>query len=181
MLAQSSTLGVIAVVLLSLSLGRVPSFTLRSAGAIDLDVAGDEARYGVTPLAVEGGRMFTISLGATGDAGSLTLSMPGDRPPARGRYQVRTWERRGTGEQLFQALVVAGKPDRPLGALRGESGWVTITNSEPGWISGEFELEARGFVVTELEDEDRWVRVRGRFEARGDATKASAWAASAAR
>src|SRR6266540_1811491 len=59
--------------------GRGPFFTLGARGALSLAVASDEARYGVTPVAVEDARMLTISLGATRAAGALTPSMPGDR------------------------------------------------------------------------------------------------------
>jgi hypothetical protein len=100
------------------------------------------------------------------------------RERRRGRYPIRPWEQRGAGPQ-FEALFVAGAPDHPLGAFRGESGWVTITGAEPGRISGEFELEARGFVATAVDDEDQWVTVRGSFEARGDSTIGSMQAVSA--
>jgi hypothetical protein len=175
---RPSTLGVFAVMVLSLPPGRAPYFTLGARGAINLAVASDEARYGITPVAVEESRMLHISLGATRAAGALVLSMSGDQLPRRGRYPVRPWEQRGAGPQ-FEALFVAGAPDHPLGTFRGEAGWVTITGSEPGRISGEFEVEARGFVAAAMDDEDQWVTVRGSFEARGDSTIASVQAVSA--
>jgi len=46
-------------------------------------------------------------------------------------------------------------------------------------IAGVFEVEGRGFVATDLDDEDRWVSVRGRFEARGDSTITAIQTASA--
>lgn len=176
--ARPATLGVLAVMVLSLPPGRAPFFTLGAKGALNLAVASDEARYGTTPVAVEGSRMLTISLGATRAAGALTLSTAGDQLPRRGWYAVRPWEQRGRGEPQFEALFVAGSPDHPLGAFRGESGWVTITSAEPGRISGVFELEARGFVAADLDEEDQWVTVRGSFEALGDSTIASIQAVS---
>ena len=42
-----------------------------------------------------------------------------------------------------------------------------------------FEVEGRGFVASDVNDEDRWVSVRGRFEAQGDSTITSGQALSA--
>jgi hypothetical protein len=133
----------------------------------------------MSPVDVEGAPLLTISLGATSAAGSLSLSISGDRLPAKGRYPVRPWEDRTASRPQFEALFVAGSPDHPLGAFRGEFGWVTITEVEPGRISGVFEVEGRGFVASDVNDEDRWVSVRGRFEAQGDSTIASGQALSA--
>jgi hypothetical protein len=58
---------------------------------------------------------------------------------------------------------------------------VTITAVEPGRISGEFELEARGFAAANEDDEDKWVTVRGNFRAHGDSPIASARPLSLAR
>lgn len=145
--ASPSTLGVFAVIMLSLPQGRAPFFTLGTSGALNLAAASDEARYGVAPAMEEGSRMLTISLGATRAVGALTLSMSGDRLPRSGRYPVRPWEQGSAGDAHFEALFVAGAPDHPLGAFRGETGWVTITRAEPGRIVGEFVVEARGFVA----------------------------------
>jgi hypothetical protein len=173
MSAHSSTLGVFAVMVLALPQGKSPYFTLGAHGAINLAVASDEARYGSTPVMVEGSRMTTISLGATRTAGALTLSTAGDRLPGRGRYPIRPWEQRRAGAPQFEALFVAGAPDHPLGAFRGETGWVTITRADSGRVTGEFEIEARGFTAADMGDEDQWVTVRGSFEARGDSTVAA--------
>jgi len=170
MLARPSTLGIFAAMALALPPSRAPFFTLGAGGAISLAVSSDEARFGMSPEDVEGAPLLTISLGATSAAGSLSLSMTGDRLPAPGRYPVRPWEDRNAARPQFEALFVAGSPDQPLGAFRGEFGWVTITESKPGRISGVFEVEGRGFVAADMDDEDKWVSVRGRFEAEGDST-----------
>jgi hypothetical protein len=164
---MKSTIGMTAVMLLSLLAGRMPFFTLGAHGAVNLSIASDEARYGISPLA-EGGRLLTISLGATRTAGALTLSMPGGQIPRLGKYSVRTPEHRVSNDPQFEALFVAGTPEHPVGAFRAESGSVTITRAEAGRISGEFELNAHGFVAEHPEDEDQWVTVRGQFDARGD-------------
>jgi hypothetical protein len=172
MLARFSTVGILGAFALAPHWSHAPFFTLGAEGAVNLVVSSDEARYGVTPMVVGDSRVLTISLGATRALGSLTLSMSGGRVPPSGRYAIRPWEAPGDGPQ-FEALFVAGSPDAPLGAFRGESGWVTITSTEPGRVSGEFEFAARGFVAADLDDEDRWVTVRGKFEAQPDSSLAS--------
>jgi hypothetical protein len=47
---------------------------------------------------------------------------------------------------------------------------VTITEVQSGRISGAFEIRARGWLVDAMEDENRWVTVRGTFQAIGDST-----------
>jgi hypothetical protein len=179
MFARPSTLGIFAAMALALPPSRAPFFTLGAGGAVNLAVTSDEARFGLSPVDVEGAPLLTISLGATSAVGSLSLSMTGDRLPPKGRYPVRPWEDRIASRPQFEALFVAGSPDHPVGAFRGEFGWVTITESAPGRIAGVFEVEGRGFVATDLDDEDRWVSVRGRFEARGDSTITAIQTASA--
>jgi hypothetical protein len=149
---------------------RFLSFTLGATGAINLAVSSDEARYGMITDVVDGSTRVVISLGATSAGGSLTLTMSGNRLPPSGRYAVRSGEDREVGGLYFQALFVAGSPERPGGAFHGESGWVTITRWEGGRISGEFELLARGFLASDLDDENQRVTVLGRFEARGNST-----------
>jgi hypothetical protein len=100
--------------------------------------------------------------------------MPGGRLPRAGSYPVRSWEDTSVAGPQFRALFVAGSAERPSGAFHGESGWVTITETGDGRISGEFEIRARGFVVADLADENRWVTVRGSFEAGGDSADALA-------
>jgi len=149
--------------------GSFSSLTLVATGAVALAYSSDEARYGTVPAAFDGDRpLLTISLGATSAEGSLTLMLSGDQLPPKGRYPVHPGEDRGAGAHYFRAFFAAGTPEQPVGAFHGESGWVVITDSIPGRISGEFEIVARGFLATDLNHENRWVTVRGRFEARGD-------------
>jgi len=129
MLARPSTLGIFAAMALALPPSRAPFFTLGAGGAVNLAVTSDEARFGLSPVDVEGAPLLTISLGATSAVGSLSLSMTGDRLPPKGRYPVRPWEDRIASRPQFEALFVAGSPDHPVGAFRGEFGWVTITVS----------------------------------------------------
>jgi hypothetical protein len=149
---------------------RFPCFALDASDAVNLVVSGDEARYGTVSEMVDGSPLVVISLGATSGQGSLTLMISGDRLPPSGRYAIHSGEALGVGGLYFRAFFVAGSPEHPVGAFHGESGWVTITRSEAGRIAGAFELEASGFLATDLDDENRWVRVLGHFEARADST-----------
>ena len=174
MYARSSTLAILAAMALVLPAIPAPRFTLGTTGAITLNVAGYEARYGVVPSSVNGRPLLTVSLGATNARGSLMLSVPGDRVPATGRYPIRSsWNDEGIEQHAFHAGLVAGSPEHPLGWFHGESGWVTITDAAEGLMSGQFEIRARGFMSAHPDDENRWVTVRGTFHAHGDSTIAT--------
>jgi hypothetical protein len=165
-----SALGILAAMALSRP-ANAPSFTFSTDGSVDLTVAGTEARIGLIPAEVNEHPVLEISLGATSGEGSLSLYMSGDQLPSTGRYPVRPhWFDQGTGGRHFHPCLIVGSLERPLGVFHGESGWVTISRAEAGWIAGVFELEARGFLGVEPGDENRWVTVRGSFEARGDST-----------
>jgi hypothetical protein len=124
--------------------------------------------------------VLAISLGATRAQGSLTLFTQGDQPLRPGRYPVHsTWEEQPDGGRMFHACFIAGTPERPVGAFHGESGWVTITSVEEGWVSAEFELQARGLLAADVDDENQWVTVRGSLVAEGDSTIAGVRTASA--
>lgn len=40
---------------------------------------------------------------------------------------------------------------------------MTITAVEGGRISGEYEFRARGFLASDVTDENQWVTIRGTF------------------
>lgn len=178
MYARSSTLGLLAAAALSLPSDSVTQFTLRSSGAINLSVAGTEARYGLVPETAEGEAVISITLGATSGEGALWLMTAGAEMPGKGRYPIYQHGFAGDG-RWFHACFSAGTPERPMGVFHSESGWVTITAVEDGRISGEFELRARGFLAADTTDEDQWVTVRGTFSAEGDSTIASIRSGSA--
>ena len=179
MLARSSTVGLFAATALSLAVGPMPCFTLESTGAVRLAVTSDEARYGIVPPAAGERPTLTITLGATRAEGSLSLYTHGDEPLRPGRYPVRMsfLDRVGEG-RLFHACFVAGTPERPVGVFHSESGWVTIESVEGERIAGRFELEGRGFLASDMDDEDQWVTVRGSFVAEGDGMAVSMTTAS---
>jgi hypothetical protein len=172
MFARSSTLGLLAAVALSIPSDPATEFTFRSSGAVRLDVSGVEAKYELAPeMGADGKPVLTISLGATGSEGSLSLYTDGGQLPRAGRYPVFfSWEHPVAGGRWFHACFWAGKPDRPIGMFHGQSGWVTITDATPGRISGVFEIRAQGFLATNPSDEDQWVTLRGTFRAEGDST-----------
>lgn len=170
MYARSSTLGILSALLLSLPT-QAGQFDLQSAGAVNLVVGGTEARYGLIPTEVNGRPVISVSLGATRGQGSLTLTVAGDEVPPPGRYGItQSWEDHGRNSPAFRASFIAGSVERPLGAFRGESGWVRITERAPAHICGEFEIRARGFLGSNPDDENHWVTVRGRFQAQADGT-----------
>ena len=70
----------------------------------------------------------------------------------------------------FHALVSLGSAGNPVGAFRGMSGTVTITQSSPDRIVGRYELHAVGFMATDMNDEEREITVRGSFAARASST-----------
>jgi hypothetical protein len=173
MFAQSSLFGILVGSALALPINE-PSFTLTADGAVALAVHGREAQFGVVRTDSQDHPTITIALGATSAEAALSFYMHGDRLPAAGRYPVRPHGvEESPRERFFHPCLVAGSVERPTGVFHGESGWVTITRSADGWLAGEFELQARGFLATDLSDEDQWVTVRGRFEARGDSTVTS--------
>jgi hypothetical protein len=179
MLARSSTVGLLAMTALALSADPAPYFSLESSGAVRLAITSDEARYGLVPPTANERPVLAISLGATRAAGSLLLYTYGDEVIRPGRYPVASsLPEDPTAERHFHPCLVIGTVQSPKGFFHGESGWVTVTAVEAGRISGEFEIQARGFLAADTTDEDQWVTVRGSFSAEGDSTVASAVSSS---
>jgi hypothetical protein len=171
MFIRTATIGAMVTAAVALGGRSAPTFTLQSTGAVTLHATGPEARYGVVPQAIRGRPILIVSLGATASAGALQLTVAGDQPPAPGRYPVRSsWDELGTDSTAFHASFMPGSVDRPLGWYHGESGWVTITEVGSDRMSGTFEVRARGFTAADPLDEERWVTVRGSFDAAGDSS-----------
>ena len=172
MFSRSSTLGLIVTMALSMPADRAPVFSLQSSGAVDVRVTGTEAQYSLTRESVNEKPTLSISLGATGTEGWLGLYTDGRELPRSGRYPIY-FDSANSGGRWFHACFVAGTPEQPLGVFHGQSGWVTITDTESGLISGQFEIRAQGFLAADTKDENQWVTVRGTFTAEGDSTVAS--------
>jgi hypothetical protein len=171
MYIRTATLGTLVAAAVALAWRSAPSYTLQSAGAVTLHDTGQEAQFGVVRQAIRGRPILIVSLGASASHGALQLTVGGDRPPVPGRYPVRSsWDELVTDPTSFHASFMPGSVERPLGWYHGESGWVTITNAGPGWMSGTFEVQARGFTAADPLNEERWVTVRGSFDAAGDST-----------
>jgi hypothetical protein len=180
MLARSSTAGLLAAMAISLS-GDAPYFTLQSTGALELAVASDEARYGISPEPYHGRPVIAISLGATQGDAALLLYTYADEPVRPGRYPVAMdLPQEAFAGRRFHPCFVAGTVEHPQGFFHGESGWVTITAVEFGRIAGEFEIQARGFHAADTSNEDQWVTLRGSFGAQADSTVAGVQTASSA-
>ena len=124
-----SKLAALVTMAFAIPVNSASRFTVDTSGAISVNAAGADARYGVIPAEANGRAMLTISLGATNRRGAVLLSIAGDRLPVKGRYPIEN--------SAFHAVFVAGSPERPLGWFHGESGWVTITHAVGGHVSGK--------------------------------------------
>ena len=185
MFARLSILGLAAALAISPSrssspdsapaLGSGPAYTLETTGALRQSVSGTEAHYSISPETVQGKRELAIALGPKEGDGAIWLFTGGDEPLRPGLYPVvYHWAEHRTGAaREFHACYLPGSARHPLGMFHSESGWLTITESEPGRIVGRFELRARGFLATNEKDENQWVTVEGTFTAEGDRTLAA--------
>jgi hypothetical protein len=181
MRARSSTAGLLAILTLPLPADTAPYFTLESTGALRLEVTSGEARVGLMRDPSNGHPVMEISLGATSGDAALMLFTYADEALGPGRYPVGSElpEDPSAGRR-FHPCFIAGTVERPVGFFHGEVGWVTITAVEGGRILGEYEIQARGFLASDTDDENQWVTIRGRFGAEGDSTVAALPAVSAA-
>lgn len=182
MFARFSILGLAAVLAAAPSQspsspppGPGPAYTLETTGALRQAVSGTEAHYSISPDMVEGKRELAIAIGPKEGDGAIWLFTGADEPLRPGLYPVvYHWTEHHTGAaREFHACYLPGSARHPLGMFHSESGWLTITESEPGRIAGTFELRARGFLATNEKDENQWVTVRGTFAAEGDRALAS--------
>ena len=164
MYARSIALGFLTAVAFAPPISSNAGFALQSTGAVSLNAAGNDARYGVVARGDGQAPVITVSLGGT-TTSALHLVLPGDRLPAPGRYPIRAGG--------FGASFMPGTAEHPLGWFHGEAGWVTIAQAGEGRVSGTFEVEARGFTAENQEDENQTVTVRGSFDAEGDSTAAT--------
>ncbi len=107
---------------------------------------------------------FVITLGAHGEDGAVVISRWNGTRPGPGTYGVGA----EPAEDGVTALVVTGSPHRPGGVFRARHGTVTITRSSATSLAGRFELQARGFLVSEPGAEGRELTVSGSFTAAAD-------------
>ncbi len=138
-----------------------PAFAAEIRGEVNARPTG-QARFGVAGGVGGAPAVFTISLGAGSEEGSVLFTRQSGAPLVPGIYTVSD---RGDGTDDVRALVVTGSPTRPTGVFQGESGELVITSVSGGIIHGSFRVEARGFLAADPEVDDRTVRVAGSFAA----------------
>jgi hypothetical protein len=171
MRSRSSLFGLIATVAVSLPSHPAPSYTLEAEGALRLASSGQEARYGLMRDPSNGRAILEISLGATQGEAALSLFTYADSELRPGRYPVAMSLPEGpSAGRRFHPCFVAGTVQRPVGFFHGETGWVAITGVGGGRITGEYEIRARGYLASNMDDENQWVTLRGTFVAAGDST-----------
>ena len=171
MRSRSSFFGLIATLAVSLPSHPAPSYTLEAEGALRLAASGQEARYGLMRDPSNGRALLEISLGATRGEAALSLYTYADSELRPGRYPVAmSLPEDPSAGRWFHPCFSAGTVERPVGFFHGETGWVAITSVGDGRITGEYEIRARGYLASNMDDENQWVRLRGTFVAEGDST-----------
>lgn len=161
----------------SLMLVSLTAFSLnaRSAGdirpAFDAEIRGDvrahpvgDARFGAAGGAGVAPAVFTISLEADTEEGSVLFTRQGSESLIPGTYPISE-DVSATG---VRALVMTGSATEPTGVFRGQSGSLVITSVSDSAIRGSFRIDAAGYLTDELEVEDRTVSVSGSFTATKD-------------
>lgn len=171
MRSRSSLLGLMATLAVSLPSHPAPSYTIEAVGALRLASSGQEARYGLMRDPSNGRAILEISLGATHGEAALLLFSYADSELRPGRYPVAMSLPEGSSAgRWFHPCFSAGTVERPVGFFHGETGWVAITSVGDGQITGEYEMRARGYLASDMDDENQWVTLRGTFVAEGDST-----------
>jgi hypothetical protein len=131
------------------------------AGDITARPSGD-ARFGVVQGREGSPQVFTLSLGANGDNGSVLFTRKSGARLSLGTYRI-------SGEDLessdIVALVMTGPVTHPTGVFQAQSGELVITSASDRSISGKFRLEATGFLASAPEIEDRPIHASGTFTA----------------
>jgi hypothetical protein len=166
----TTTLGLGALLLTSLSTfsleGREtrPSFVGEVTGEITGHPAG-EARFGAVAGEGSSPGVFTLSLGANGQEGSILFTRTGSAALGVGTYTVTDGD--GGGDDV-RALVMTGSATHPTGVFRGQSGELVITSVSESTSTGTFRVSASGFLAASPELEDRPVTATGWFRASRD-------------
>ncbi|HYC31691.1 MAG TPA: hypothetical protein VEB59_05340 [Gemmatimonadales bacterium] len=137
-----------------------PAFRAEIAGEVTARPTGD-ARFGI----VEGGgepAVFTISLGARGDHGSVLFTRRSGAPLVPGTYTISD---RADGTDDLRALVMTGSATRPTGVFRAGRGALVVTYASEREIRGTFRVQARGFLADSPDIEGRQIEASGSFTA----------------
>jgi hypothetical protein len=138
-----------------------PAFRAEIAGDVAARPTGD-ARFGVTGGTEGAPAVFTISLGAGGNTGSILFTRRSGAPLVPGTYKITDRDDRTDD---LRALVMTGSARRPTGVFQGQRGSLVVTYASEREIRGSFRLEATGFLAAAPEVEDRPITASGLFTA----------------
>lgn len=141
--------------------GERPAFSAEIAGEITARPSGT-ARFGVTGGTGDVPAVFTISLGADAEDGSVLFTRRSGARLSPGTYTISA---RDDGNDDLRALVMTGSATRPTGVFQGQSGTLVVTSASDREIRGTFRIEARGFLAAQPALENRPVTVAGAFSA----------------
>jgi hypothetical protein len=133
-------------------------------GALTANLAG-KAVFGPVRGTGDLPASFSLELGTYSDRGSVIFSRVSSERPGVGVYDIATFETTSDDAHEFRALVAMGSVAHPTGVFRAVSGTVTISQSSPERIVGEYEVRAVGFLATDMDNENREIVVRGGFSA----------------
>lgn len=138
-----------------------PAFSAEIVGDIAARPSG-AAHFGVTRGAEDVPAVFTISLGANAEDGSVLFTRRSGERLSPGTYTVSARE---DGTDDVRALVMTGSATRPTGVFQGRSGSLVISFASEREIRGTFRIEASGFLAAQPDVEGRPVKVAGSFTA----------------
>ena len=133
------------------------SFSALVIGDVSASTKG-EAEFGVIQPVPGAVPTLSLSLGARSGTGAVVFSRAGSPDLQPGVYQV-------SEQGSVRALVVTGTPTHPTGVFRAQRGVLTVTQASDKSITGEFRLEATGFLASSPMEENRRVSVSGKFTA----------------
>jgi hypothetical protein len=133
-------------------------FEGRITGAVVSRVTGP-ATMGPVGRVTGAPAAFSIRLGEDTSRAAVLFTLVGDEPLKAGRYPIAEVP---TGKAVL-ALITVGTADHPEGVFRVESGSLEIGMDAGGRMTGQFSLNAVGFLAAEPEREDREVVMTGSF------------------
>jgi hypothetical protein len=121
---------------------------------------------------------FSITLTSPGSEGAVVLTgRSGERPLPGRTYRITEIGEGGA----FQALYLAGSAEWPMGVFHATNGTLEVLAAGPDRIEARFRLDARGFLATEPEQENRRIAVTGWFTAESRSVAVSSAGDHAAR
>jgi hypothetical protein len=137
------------------------SFSGLIAGDLTTKMRGD-ARFGVVDGRGETATVFTLSLGAHGEDGSILFTRKNGIRLMPGSYTITDGE---DGANDVQALVMTGPAEHPTGVFRGRAGTLSVTSVTDTVLRGSYRIQATGFLAADPATENREIHAIGRFTA----------------